>query len=131
MLRNIVARSLSISCLLLTASLCIAQPRQFTLSADDWARPRDGNTITGFQALRDLVVVWSAGGGEDLIEVRYPGGDEGNLWARELGDWLVALGVPSSHIQLMPGSARADQISLLIVESRQLRPEISNSADSP
>lgn len=131
MLRNAGLKWLSMSGLCLAASLCIAQPRQFTLSADDWARPRDGDTITGFQTLRDLVVVWSANGGGDLIEIRYPGGDEGNLWARELGDWLVALGVPSSSIQLMPGNARADQISLLIVESRQSRQSAPNPEDIP
>jgi hypothetical protein len=131
MLRNTGLKYLSIACLWLVASLCIAQPRQFTLSADDWARPRDGETITGFQTLRDLVVVWSANGGEDMIEVRYPGGDEGDLWARELADWLVALGVPSSSIQLMPGNARADQISLLIVESRQSRQSVSSQTETP
>lgn len=98
--------------------------RTFTLSADDWARPRSGETIVGFQALRDMAAIWSANeqGSSNAegstIEIRYPGGDEGGLWAGELADWLVALGIPSNRIQLTPGNARADRIDLLIVPSR-------------
>lgn len=91
--------------------------RTFTLSVDDWARPRSGDTIVGFQALRDMAAIWSAGSGQATIEIRYPGGDEGSLWAGELADWLVALGIPSNRIQLTPGNARADRIDLLIVPS--------------
>ncbi len=91
-----------------------AEPRVFKLSAEEWARPRSGQAIIAFPQLRDLVVVWSAQKNTD-IEVRYPGGDEGSLWGRELQDWLVALGIPAEYIHVVPGSARADQITLHIM----------------
>ena len=107
----------------LSTGLWAAQPyvpdvRTFTLSADDWARPRSGETIVEFQALRDMAAIWTAGDGQATVEIRYPGGDEGSLWAGELADWLVALGIPSNRIQLTPGNARADRIDLLIVPLR-------------
>ena len=101
--------------ILIAASPVTAQTRQFTLSADDWARPRSGEAIVEFQTLRDLIAIWSTMEEGSKIEIRHPGGDEGSLWARELSDWLVALGVPSNLILLTPGYARADQISLLLV----------------
>lgn len=126
---------------LLAAEPYVPEARTFSLSIDDWARPRSGETLVGFQALRDMAAIWSAGevqgrsdaagtggteaykksgavGGKATIEIRYPGGDEGSLWAGELADWLVALGIPSNRIQLTPGSARADRIDLVIVPSR-------------
>jgi hypothetical protein len=99
------------------AQAYVPDARTFTLSVDDWARPRSGDTIVGFQPLRDMAAIWSAGSGQATIEIRYPGGDEGSLWAGELADWLVALGIPSNRIQLTPGNARADRIDLLIVPS--------------
>ena len=100
---------------LLSATLNAAELRQFVLSADDWARPRGGETIVEFQTLRDMIAIWSTMVDGSKIEIRHPGGDEGSLWARELSDWLVALGVPSNSIQLTPGYPRADQISLILV----------------
>jgi hypothetical protein len=96
----------------------VPEARTFSLSLDDWARPRSGETLVGFQALRDMAAIWSAGGGKATIEIRYPGGDEGGLWAGELADWLVALGIPSNRIQLTPGNARVDRIDLLIQPER-------------
>ncbi len=97
----------------------IAAPRHFTLSVDEWARPRSGVGIVSFPSLRDLVAVWSTVPEGSMIEIRYPGGDEGSLWASELSDWLVALGIASEHIKLTPGHARVDEIELMIVEPRQ------------
>lgn len=115
--------ALGVSATVAAAEAYVPGTRTFTLSADDWARPRSGATIIGFQALRDMAAIWSAGATEPgssnaaTIEIHYPGGDEGGLWAGELADWLVALGIPSNRIQLTPGNARADRIDLLIVPS--------------
>lgn len=107
-----------LSTVILTAS-AFAAPRSFTLSADEWASPRNGKRIISFTALRDLVAVWAIAPKGSVIEIRYPGGDEGSLWAGELSDWLVALGIASEHISLTPGHARANEIELKIIEPRR------------
>ncbi|MCP4390494.1 MAG: hypothetical protein GY802_19520, partial [Gammaproteobacteria bacterium] len=43
-----------------------------------------------------------------------PGEDSGELWAAELRDWLISLGVPSDYIQLMPGAQEADEITVVV-----------------
>lgn len=139
--RALLLIAMGVSTTVAAAEAYVPGTRTFTLSADDWARPRSGETIVGFQALRDMAAIWSAGAAQgsanaasagragaveqgsanaegSTIEIRYPGGDEGGLWAGELADWLVALGIPSNRIQLTPGNARADRIDLLIVPSR-------------
>ena len=106
--------------LLLFAALgAFAAPRSFTLGVDDWARPRSGERILSFPSLRDFAAVWSTVPAGSVVEIRYPGGDEGSLWASELSDWLIALGIAAQHIKLMSGQARADQIELVIIEPRR------------
>lgn len=93
------------------------QAQSFELNIDDWVRPRNGATVVEFAALRGAVAAWSAAGGHGVIEIRYPGGEEGGLWARELTDWLVAFGVPSRHIHVAPGSGRRDRMVLEVMAS--------------
>ena len=44
----------------------------------------------------------------------HPGEDSGELWAAELRDWLISLGVPSDYIRLIPGTQEADEITLVV-----------------
>jgi hypothetical protein len=78
--------------------------RIFTLSADEWARPRSGDVIPELAAVRAAVSYWD----------RHPGEDSGELWAAELRDWLISLGVPSDYIRLTPGTQAADEIKLVV-----------------
>ena len=50
-----------------------------------------------------------------IIELRYPGGEEGEIWVQDVIDWLVALGVPSSSMQTLPGSGTNDTIYLVLL----------------
>ena len=85
--------------------------RIFTLSADEWARPRTGAVIPQLAAVRSAVSYWGKGSGKAVI-IRYPGEDTGELWAAELRDWLISLGVPSDYILLSSGTQAADEIKL-------------------
>ena len=85
--------------------------RIFTLSADEWARPRTGAVIPRLAALRSAVSYWGKGSDKAMI-IRYPGEDTGELWAAELRDWLISLGVPSDYILLSSGTQAADEIKL-------------------
>ena len=87
--------------------------RIFTLSADEWARPRSGAVIPELAPIRSAVRYWGKGV-DAMMVIRYPGEDSGELWAAELRDWLISLGVPADYITLVPGSQEADEISLAV-----------------
>lgn len=116
---KILSTGLLTALLLSLSAGVLAAPRSFSISADDWARPRSGEGLVSFQSLRDFAAVWSTVPPDSVVELRYPGGDEGSLWASELRDWLVSLGIGSEHIRLTPGQARADRIRLVIIEPRK------------
>ncbi|UCH40385.1 MAG: hypothetical protein JSU67_01380 [Gammaproteobacteria bacterium] len=87
--------------------------RIFTLSADEWARPRSGDIIPEMESVRAAVSYWGRGV-DALVIIRHPGEDSGELWAAELRDWLISLGVPSDYIRLIPGTQAADEIRLVV-----------------
>ena len=102
-----------LTCLLL---LCTCQSVTFAdqpweLSAEQWARPRDGISVTRMVPLPDVVAGWSRKPDQRLV-IRYPGGEDGLLWAHELRSWLVAMGIPLQDQELVAGSHQADRIEL-------------------
>jgi hypothetical protein len=103
--------------MLLVAALLLpvaSVAESWTLEASAWARPRDGRTIVTMAPLPAVARAWSRR--EDArIVVRYAGGEDGELWASELADWLVALGIPGSAITLTPGG-RPGRLALEITE---------------
>jgi hypothetical protein len=99
--------------LLMSLSASADVSRIYVVSADEWARPRSGAVIAEFEALRAAVGYWDKLD-NGLIVVRYPGEDSGELWAAELRDWLISLGVPSDYIRLVAGTQAADEIRLLV-----------------
>jgi len=104
-------RRLSAVLLCVTASVALAADGVWLLGADDWARPREGASMVQMPPLAEVVEAWGQQPGQRLI-VRYPGGEEGLLWANELRSWLVALGMPSKNLELVAGSRQPDQIEL-------------------
>ena len=94
--------------------------RIFTLSADEWARPRSGEVIPEFEAVRAAVDYWGKGINFALL-IRYPGEDSGEIWASELHDWFIALGIPSDYILLVSGSQDADEITLVVGDRAELK----------
>ncbi len=91
------------------------------LSAEQWEVSRSGDRILQIPVLKTIMNNWIQGyeNEHDLfIELRYPGGEEGELWVQELADWLVALGVPSQTILMVPGSGADDMIKLALVRVR-------------
>lgn len=97
--------------LLIMSGALSADSRPWQLSADTWARPRDGQVVTQMQPLPDVVASWSEDPGQRLI-IRYPGGEDGQLWAYELRSWLVSLGVPLGSQELVAGSEQTGQIEI-------------------
>ncbi len=109
-----VMKFLLLSALLAYQAALVAAPRsEWSLTAEEWLRPRDGQRVLGFDALAAAVHAWDHNSGS-VITIRYPGGDEGSLWAVQLRDWLIALGVPSSAILTAPGNERTDALSIVV-----------------
>jgi len=94
--------------------------RIFTLSADDWARPRAGAVISEITAIRSAVSYWEKEL-DSVILIRYPGEDTGEIWATELRDWLVSLGIPSDYIMLASGNPAADEINLIVGNRAEIK----------
>jgi len=100
-----------IICLLLVAGIAAASEPLFVTAAE-WAQPRTGNALLRHPALSQAMGELQDG---QTLQLIYPGGDEGSLWARELQAWLVALGLSSQRIELLPGSPRGDAIEVRVV----------------
>jgi len=83
------------------------------LEAEMWARPRTGARVAAMPAVKKMVRRLLASPDARLV-IRYPGGEEGSLWAEELHVWLVALGIEAASMDMRPGSKQADQIELFI-----------------
>ncbi|HEX7046450.1 MAG TPA: hypothetical protein VF275_02595 [Gammaproteobacteria bacterium] len=78
----------------------------WTLSASEWSRPRSGEAVLAMEPVAEAVRAWQAADaatGTSRLQLLYPGGEEGSLWAAELHDWLVALGVPPGAIEVVAG----------------------------
>jgi hypothetical protein len=105
----------SIAAGVIVALLCVrhacAGEDRWLLSADTWAQPRDGRSVSKMPPLPEVVAAWSRDPGQRL-SIRYPGGEEGLLWAHELRSWLTALGIPIQDQELVAGSHQADRIEI-------------------
>lgn len=69
------------------------------LSADDWARPRSGEMVRTLAPVATCVRAWMRDPQQRLVLIHAPS-EAGGLWAVELRDWLVALGVTSAAVDL-------------------------------
>ena len=98
-----------------------AAERQYSVSAEEWARPRQGDLLVTYPGLNEAIQAWNRHRG-GRIRVRHPSGEEGVLWAEELRDWLVALGVPSNQIETVPGSRDAANIDLVFMLREEIKP---------
>ncbi len=74
----------------------------WTLDASTWARPRTGAAVLTMEPLPQVVDAWSRRPA-DRIVIHHPGGEQAEIWASELRDWLVALGIPGGRIEVSGG----------------------------
>lgn len=91
-----------------------AHPDSFVLSADQWSAPRNGAALLKLAPIHDAVTDW-LGDTSARIIILHASSDTGNLWAGELQDWLVALGVPADHIDRQASADQPDDAVTLRV----------------
>jgi hypothetical protein len=89
------------------------QAASWTITAEEWARPRSGQSLVQMEPLIATMQVLNTESSSRLV-IRYPGGEEGALWASELRDWLVSLGVPSGRIKILAGQSSHENITLIL-----------------
>jgi hypothetical protein len=101
--------------LLLFSPFLVYGDESWQITALEWAQPRHGEMLVRQPALAATIGRLQQQP-QARLRIRYPGGDEGVLWAEELQAWLVALGLASNRIERIPGSSKADTIMLEIVQ---------------
>lgn len=119
---NKILTSIMFSLLLALTAPALVQAnsvRIYSLTADDWARPRSGDMIPQLEPVRLAVAYWESGS-DALILLSHPGEDSGELWASELKDWLISLGVPADYIRLSPGLQVEDEIQIMVGRRQEL-----------
>ncbi len=103
-----------LAAVLVSFNVCAAK-NSIELHAETWDIARHGEALLKVPELMNIVNDWQQNS-QQKIELRYPGGEEGELWVEELKDWLVSLGVPSASIELSPGSDAQDIINMVLIE---------------
>ena len=88
---------------------------EWVIKAEQWELVGEGESILALPALNALVNNWLKET-DKLIEVQYPGGEEGDFWVHQFIDWLVALGIPSDRIVTVRGSGADDIIRLNLIK---------------
>ena len=89
--------------------------KRWRLYAEQWELTRSGESILSLPVLKEVIAAWLQDQ-HKVIEVQYPGGEEGEFWVQELMDWLVSLGIPSSKMLSAPGSGADDVINFTLVK---------------
>ena len=79
----------------------------------DWPKKRSAEKLLELEVIQDILSIFKEHIGQTII-IRYPGGDQGNDWALEFGEWLVSFGLPSSYVNLQPGSGGGDRLFILV-----------------
>ena len=90
--------------------------QQWILTDEQWDLVKRGDQLLTTPVIQQAIEAWSLQRGQ-MIELRYPGGEEGELWVEELKDWLISLAIPSKYLFVVPGSGKADVIIIKIVKA--------------
>lgn len=80
-----------------------------------WPQHANGRNVAALPAVAEALRRFEENG-KMAVVIRYPGGDPGRQWARELHDWLVGLGVPGRYLELQPGAGAEDRLIVSIIE---------------
>ncbi|MGH8278491.1 MAG: hypothetical protein ACRETQ_02870 [Gammaproteobacteria bacterium] len=108
-------RYLSVFLLALAAAGLAANARatSYTITADLWMQPRSGAVLLGMPPVHQAVQDWMRHPGSKLV-IQHSGDEVGNLWASEVEDWLVSLGIPSADIQSEVSGKDENSVTLTV-----------------
>ena len=101
---------------MLTPALAIEEYQEI-LSRSDWPAYENGSHVLALPQVSNVLEKFE----EDeqvSVEIRYPGGDTGRLWAESLMAWFVSFGIPQQYLSLFPGSGAGDQLAIVLIDRR-------------
>lgn len=90
---------------------------QATIERTDWQRHATEGRLLDLDAVRELLSRFEETEGT-TVTVRYPGGDAGSAWAVQFRDRLVAWGIPSAYVEMLPGSGGLDILHVSLVDGQ-------------
>jgi hypothetical protein len=111
-------RILKLTLLMFIVSNSLDEEQPYILTAQQWNVPRTESAILTMPPLQSMMQAYQESKQAARLLVKYPGGDEGTLWAYELRGWLISLGVGSDHIELVPGSRDANQLEIYLIKTK-------------
>ena len=111
-------RILKMTLLMMIVSTSLAAEQLYILTAQQWNVPRTESAILNMPPLQSMMQAYQKYNQSARLLVKYPGGDEGTLWAYELRGWLISLGIGSDHIELVPGSRDANQLEIYLINTK-------------
>jgi hypothetical protein len=104
------------SLLLFAAALgmtAAAQARSYTITAEMWMQPRSGQVMLQMPPVHEAVQDWMKHPGSKLV-ILHSGDEIGSLWASEVQDWLVSLGIPSADITKQVSGQDENSVTLAV-----------------
>lgn len=110
-LRRQTVKSLLVAAAALLVSVTQAADDRWKLTAAEWSRPRSAAAVLEMAPVANAVRSWQAARRERenaRLLLVHSGGEEGSLWAAELRDWLIALGIPPQAVELAGGGRASD-----------------------
>ena len=93
------------------------EDNQNIILTSEWPERETGSSVLALPQIRAILKNFDESR-EDIIEIRFPGGELGRLWGESAANWLTAFGVPQKHLLVLPGSGAADRLVLEIIPSR-------------
>lgn len=106
---NPVTKQPAIQAVVKRAVVPVTNGTGWRLTSEQWEFSRNGEAILSLPVLKQVISAWLSEKNK-IIEIQYPGGEDGEFWVQELSDWFVALGIPSNAIVVVPGSGADDMI---------------------
>lgn len=115
-----VVASVLMSALLFTqmvnATPYLSNAQQWKLTEEQWDLVKQGEQLLHLPVLKQAIEAWSQQQGQ-VIELRYPGGEAGELWVEALKHRLISLAIPSKYLNAVAGSGEADVIMIKIIKA--------------
>ena len=90
---------------------------QDTIDRAEWQQHAGQGRLLELAPVRELLSRFEESDG-NRVTIRHPGGDAGTAWAVQLRDRLVAWGIPSDYVEMIPGSGGLDILHVSLVDGQ-------------